>query len=309
MSTPEPVRVLAPAKINLALEVIGRRPDGYHDIDTVMTTLDLADRVTLSVRDPGAGLEVMLSGDYAAGIDAADDLSGRGARALAEAAGREPDLRIEVEKRIPSPAGLGGGASDAAAVLRGLNVLWALDWPAERLAEVGAGVGSDVPFFVYGGTARCTGRGEVVEPLKDLRPLRLLVLLPPVPGGPAKTARRYAALHQHDFSDGHRSQLLAQRIARNAPPPTSDLVNVFEAVIERTEPELVAHYARYTGSWAPRLHLCGAGPAVFLLVSENAKSSELRRDFARLGATVFEARTWPRAEARMVRGAAAGHAT
>src|SRR5690606_11283768 len=150
----------------------------------------------------------------------------------------------------------------------------------------------------------CTGRGEIVEPLKDLRPLRLLVLLPPVPAGPAKTARRYAALHEHDFTGGHRSQRLAHRIARNAPPPTNDLVNVFDAVIERSEPELVAPYARSTGSWAPRLHLCGAGPAVLLLVTADAKSSELRRDFAHLGATVFEARKWPRAQAlRIERGA------
>src|SRR5690606_11392371 len=154
-----------------------------------------------------------------------------------------PDVRIRVEKRIPSPAGLGGGSSDAAAVLRGLDALWGLGWDRERLAALGATIGSDVPFFVHGGVARCTGRGEIVEPIRDMRPLRVLILVPPVPGGPSKTARLYGALHAHDFTDGSRSHRLSQRLARHAPPPTNDLVNAFERVIERTDPELVAHYA------------------------------------------------------------------
>lgn len=288
------IRLRAPAKINLALEVLRRRDDGYHEIATVMTTLSLADRVTLR---PAPVLQVELRGEFARGIDAEDDLAGRAARALAEAAGRSPDVRIEVEKRIPSPGGLGGGSSDAGAVLRGLNVLWDLGWSAERLADVGATVGSDVPFFVHAGTAHCTGRGEIVEPLRDLREAKLLVLLPPIPVAANKTASLYGALHAHDFSDGHRTQRLAHRIARHAPPPTNDLINAFEGVVERTNPELVAHYAAYGQAAAPRLHLCGAGPAVYMFVREQARSALLRRDFEQLGATVFEARTLTRAAA------------
>ncbi len=300
MTTPDTgagVRLIAPAKINLALEVLHRRPDGYHEIDTVITTIDLADRVSIVQRDAGAGLQVILTGPHAAGIDAEDDLAGRAARLLATSAGREPDVQITVEKRIPSPAGLGGGSADAAAVLRGLDVLWGLQMDAEHLVTIGAQVGSDVPFLLTGGTARCTGRGDRVEVLRDIRPLRMLILVPPVPAGQAKTARRYAMLTPQDFSHGHTAQRLAHRIARNAPPPTNDLVNVFERVIERTQPELVAHYAVYSAAGAPRLHLCGAGPAVFLLVTEGAKIAELRRDFGVTGATVIEAHTLPRAAA------------
>ncbi|MGE3794986.1 MAG: 4-(cytidine 5'-diphospho)-2-C-methyl-D-erythritol kinase, partial [Dehalococcoidia bacterium] len=184
------LRLLAPAKINLALEVTARRPDGYHDIDTVMTTIDLADGVRLS---PAPALEVALTGPEARGIDPADDLAGRAARALAAAAGHEPAVRIEVSKRIAAPAGLGGGSSDAAAVLRGLNVLWGLNWSLERLAEVAATLGSDVPFFLHCGAARCTGRGDLVQPQRDLKPLRLLVLVPPDGAVQNKTARRYGA--------------------------------------------------------------------------------------------------------------------
>lgn len=299
------VRLIAPAKINLALEVLHKRPDGYHEIDTVMSTLDLADRVSVTERAAGAGLKVTLTGAYAAGIEPEDDLAGRAGRLLAEEMGRAPDLHIAIEKRIPSPAGLGGGSSDAAAVLRALNALWSLDLDPERLAAIGAKIGSDVPFFLTGGTARCTGRGDRVEVLRDMRPLRMLILVPPLPPGEAKTARRYAALTPHDFSHGHVAQRLAHRIARNAPPPTNDLVNAFERVIERTQPELVAHYAAYGAAGAPRLHLCGAGPAVFLLVTEGAKIAELRRDFGATGATVIEAHTLPRAAALKIERIAA----
>lgn len=293
------LRTLAPAKINLALEVIGRREDGYHDIDTVMTTIDLADRIEVRSAPAGAGLSVQLSGAFARGIDAADDLAGRAARALATAAERAPDLVIAVEKRIPSPAGFGGGSSDAAAVLRTLDALWNLHWSPPRLADLGATLGSDVPFFLTGGAARCTGRGEQVHALPDLRPLRLLALVPPLPVARDKTARRYRALHAHEFTDGGRSRRLAQRLARHAPPPTADLVNAFERVIERSDPELVAHYAEYAAAAGgqPRFHLCGSGPAVYIFVYEDAKLSELRRDFERAGAFVIDARTLGRAGA------------
>jgi 4-diphosphocytidyl-2C-methyl-D-erythritol kinase len=118
-----------------------------------------------------------------------------------------------------------------------------------------------------------------------------------VPASANKTAELYGSLHDHDFSDGHRTQRLAHRIARNAPPPTNDLINAFESVIERTNPELVAHFAAYSRAAAPRLHLCGAGPAVYMFVREQARSALLRRDFEQLGATVFEARTLTRAAA------------
>ncbi len=291
------LRLIAPAKVNLALEVLRRRNDGYHEVDTVMTTIDLADEVQLRVRRPDAGLDVRLIGPYAAEIDPADELAGRAARMIAEAAGRAPDISVEIEKRIPHPAGLGGGSSDAAAVLRGLHELWELDWPQDRLMELGASLGSDVPFFLAGGVARCTGRGEHVDPLPDLRPLSMLVLVPMVPTVPEKTKVRYAELQSRDFSDGTRSARLAQRLRRHAPPPVGDLVNVFEAVIERSDTELLAHYAVYRSAGAPTLHLCGAGPGVYLLVSERAKRADLVDAFQARGALVLPARTLGRAGA------------
>ena len=294
--SPTALSLIAPAKVNLALEVLGRRTDGFHDIETVLTTLSLHDTVRLERAET---IEVRLDGPQHAGIDPADDLGGRAARALAAAADADGALgaRITITKRIPHAAGLGGGSSDAAAVLRGLNVLWGLDWPVERLEQVAAELGSDVPFFLHGGTARCHGRGERVQPLRDLRPLRLLLILPPVPPAPEKTKRRYAALQPGDMSDGKRVFRLSQRIARGAPPPTNDLVNTFEAVVERTESELVAHYARYARTGIPRFHLCGAGPAIYCFVHEHARVRDLRAELEAVGAEVLVAETRPRARA------------
>ncbi|MSP22448.1 MAG: 4-(cytidine 5'-diphospho)-2-C-methyl-D-erythritol kinase [Dehalococcoidia bacterium] len=291
------VRVIAPAKLNLVLEVLGKRRDGYHDIDTVMTTIDLADELRLR---PHPTLEVSYDGPHARDLAVSaggTDLVTGAALALAAAAGIEPRAGIEVTKRIPHPAGLGGGSSDAAAALRGLNALWGLHWPAARLAEVAVTIGSDAPFFVYGGNAHCTGRGDTVEALRDLPELRVLVLVPPVGSQENKTARRYADLTRSDFSDGGRSQRLAYRVARGAPPPARDLYNTFEAVIERTDFELMGHFAAYRAVGAPTLHLCGSGPAAFLFVSERAKVSELRHHFREAGAEVIEARTLRRAAA------------
>jgi 4-diphosphocytidyl-2-C-methyl-D-erythritol kinase len=151
----------AAAKVNLTLEVLGKRADGYHEIATVMQAVDLSDRITL---DDADALE--LRSDSATVPSDASNLAWRAAAALREAARIETGVRIAVDKRIPVAAGLGGGSSDAAAVLIGLNRLWRLQWSIERLDEVAATLGSDVPFFLRGGAALARGRGEKVEALK-----------------------------------------------------------------------------------------------------------------------------------------------
>jgi 4-diphosphocytidyl-2-C-methyl-D-erythritol kinase len=297
-AAPPAVLAIAPAKINLALEILGRRDDGYHELETVITTIALADHVTVR---PAAALQVTFAGPGAVAIASDVDLAGSAARALAAAAGRAPEVAIEIEKRIPVAAGLGGGAADAAATLRALDRLWTLGWPVARLAAVGAQVGSDVPALLHGGVTHCRGRGELVEPLRDLRPLRLLVIVPPVPVQAGKTARRFAAVEPRDWSGGDRARRLAHRVARGAPPPAADLVNAFEAVVERTAPELVAHYARYAQlAGGGRLHLCGAGPAAYLFVREDARVAELRRELEATGAQVFATATLGRTAATVL---------
>ena len=153
----------APAKTNLWLRVTGQRPDGYHDISTRMLPLSLADEITLEPREEGEQIEFSCSDPNLPGGE--DNLALRAVRALEERCGRRFGARIHVEKMIPSGAGLGGGSSDAATVLLGLNRLFDLGFPPEQLAEVGARFGSDVPFFLFETVCDCAGRGEIVTPV------------------------------------------------------------------------------------------------------------------------------------------------
>ncbi len=155
------MRYPAPAKLNLFLHVVGRRADGYHLIQSAMRLIDLADELTIAVRDDGL---VVRAGEVA-GVAEADDLAIRAARLLRTAAGVQRGATIGIDKRIPMGGGLGGGSSDAATVLLVLNRLWALDWSRDRLIALGATLGADVPFFIGGGDAFVEGIGERVTPI------------------------------------------------------------------------------------------------------------------------------------------------
>jgi 4-diphosphocytidyl-2-C-methyl-D-erythritol kinase len=182
------VFVRAPAKVNLFLEVLRRRPDGYHDLATLMVAVSLYDTLELREGPPGAW---RLECDRPGLSTGPDNLVCRAADALRRRTGCEAGAAVRLWKRIPLAAGLAGGSSDAAAALAGLNALWRLGLSSAELAEVGAAVGSDVAFFFAAPAAWCTGRGEVVEPLRLGSTLHL-VLASPNEG--LSTARVFGAL-------------------------------------------------------------------------------------------------------------------
>ena len=161
------IRAVAPAKINLSLRVRSLRPDGYHEITTVFHAVSLADEVTVSAAAAGVGRIVTTVGDRTASVPGGDDnIAGRAAVALARHAGLpDPDVTIDIAKAIPVAAGMAGGSADAAAALVALRRLWNLDVSDAVLSEIGAQLGSDVPFSLMGGTARGIGRGEVLTPV------------------------------------------------------------------------------------------------------------------------------------------------
>ena len=182
----------APAKINLSLRVLRRREDGFHEIATRMAPVALADRLTLELLPGVASGVVEFSCDDASVPADETNLAVKAVRALELHTGPLPAVRIHLEKRIPHGAGLGGGSSDAAAVLRGLNELLALQLSAETLAAAAAATGSDVPFFLSGSVCDCTGRGEVVTAVPDFswRP-RVLLLKPPFGVSTPEAYRRW----------------------------------------------------------------------------------------------------------------------
>jgi 4-diphosphocytidyl-2-C-methyl-D-erythritol kinase len=170
---------LAPAKVNLDLLVTGRTPHGYHELDSLVVFADLGDRLTFSAAPT---LELVLEGPFANALqDAPDNLVLAAARRLAAAAGVPATARITLEKVLPVASGIGGGSADAAATLRGLARLWRLDWPADRLRELGLALGADVPVCVYGRPARLRGIGERLDPIRGLPDLPLVLVNPGIP--------------------------------------------------------------------------------------------------------------------------------
>jgi 4-diphosphocytidyl-2-C-methyl-D-erythritol kinase len=191
----------APAKLNLFLHVVGRRADGYHLLQSVFTLIDACDRLRFRVRDD-ARIERV---NDVAGVTSDEDLAVRAARLLQEASGTAQGVDIEIDKRIPMGGGLGGGSSDAATVLMAMNELWKTGFDREALAEIGAGLGADVPFFIFGRSAWAEGIGDRLRAV-DVPPRWYAVLTPPigvptqVAYGAAELTRNTEPLKMEDFS-------------------------------------------------------------------------------------------------------------
>jgi 4-diphosphocytidyl-2-C-methyl-D-erythritol kinase len=279
------LRLTAPAKINWTLEVLDRRPDGFHSVKTILQTIDLCDSLEL---EPAAELTVAATGE---GLPPPDEnLTLRAARLLQERTSYSGGARMRLTKSIPVAAGLGGGSSDAAAALRGLDRLWGLALPHERLVELAAEVGSDVPFFLYGGTALAEGRGERITPLPDAPRTAILVVVPPL-SIPHKTRRMYSLLGPEHYSDGAASDRFADALRRGRPLEDSDLYNVFSALAFRAFPELQACRQTLIQAGASAVHLAGSGPALFVLLRDEEQRERLARAAASAGARAFAATT------------------
>ncbi len=178
MGIQRPIKAPAPAKLNLYLDVLGRRDDGYHEIETVMQTIDLYDELLFAEGHEGEGLRLKCDAE---GMPAAEDnLVFKAAQLLHDRFGGGGNAAIEIRKHIPPGTGLGGGSSDAAETLAALCALWKLDAGTEQLEVLAAELGSDVPFFVRGGASLCRGRGEVIRPLICSATLHFVVVIPPL---------------------------------------------------------------------------------------------------------------------------------
>jgi 4-diphosphocytidyl-2-C-methyl-D-erythritol kinase len=290
-----PVVLKAHAKINLDLRVLQRRPDGYHELRTVFQALELHDSVKIEItgRRPFA-----LLGDAAAMPLDRTNLAWRAADALWTAAGRSGDpagVRITIRKRIPARAGLGGGSSDAAAVLVGLNRLWRLRLPPARLLELAATLGSDVPFFLIGGLALAFGRGEELYPLVDPGP-QPLVLVVPVEG--VSTADAYG-------------WLASARSARGGGPAGRPCdaagyhdmvsgvggVNDLQSPVEAAHPAIREAREQLTAAGAHLARMSGSGSALFGLFRSLPAARRAARALSRPGRTVLVTRTQPRGPA------------
>lgn len=245
------------AKINLFLRVLGKRPDGFHEICTIFQTVSLCDRLTFGEHE-----RIVLTCDDRNVPSGEGNLIVKAAKLLQENAAVKKGARIHLEKRIPAPGGLGGGSSNAAVALLGLIRLWRIEIDFETLCELGKTLGSDVPFFFYGGTALGTGRGTEIFPLEDFEENYILIVAPKID---VSTGAAFARLGASDLTNkGSKSILQICRDEANALYlQQTALENDFERVIFEIEPEVKRVKEMLLASGAKRALLSGSGASVF----------------------------------------------
>lgn len=266
------IRLRAGCKVNLGLRVLGRRPDGYHELDSVFWPLAFpCDELLLRPR-PGAGISVTCD---APGVDPDRNTLTRAHAAFAALAGEAPGLEVTLRKRIPTGAGLGGGSSDAASLLLWLNSVRAHPLPPEALARAALAVGADVPFFLCGCPSRVTGIGEMVEPLAGPWPPLFLVLV--FPGIHVATAEAFARLDELRASaapGGGQNDLTKSPGAANGNrligAARLDLQNDLEAAVFPRHPQLAELKAEFGRLGALAAGMTGSGSSVFGLFAAKA---------------------------------------
>lgn len=257
--------VKAPAKINLSLDVLYKRPDGYHEVKMIMTTIDLADRIELTPL-PYDAIEIASHNRFVP--DDQRNLAYQAAKILKERFGVRQGVAISIAKTIPVAAGLAGGSSDAAATLRGLNKLWNLGLTLDELAKLGAEIGSDVSFCVYGGTAVATGRGEKIEHIPAPPPCWVILAKPTVG---VSTAEVYRNLKLDSLIHPDVNAMVEAIKNHDYRGICSHVGNVLEEVTLKMHPE-VAHIKEQMKKFgADAVLMSGSGPTVFGLVQHDSR--------------------------------------
>ncbi|MBN1176755.1 MAG: 4-(cytidine 5'-diphospho)-2-C-methyl-D-erythritol kinase [Dehalococcoidales bacterium] len=277
------VTVTAPAKLNLTLEVLRKRDDGYHEIRSVIQAIDWCDTLHFEV-----GKDVSFKCDME-GWSAEASLVSRAAQLVKEAAG-DKGASITIEKRIPLLSGLGGDSSDAAAVLRGLNDFWQLNLSQEKLRELAAQLGSDVFFFLQGGTALVEGRGERVTPLPSLPETWAVLVVPDVPVKKGKTAAMYASLIPGYFTDGAITGRLVDTLRKGMGFSPSQLFNTF-GNIAFISGKLRTYKEHLVKMGAPGIHLAGSGPTLFTMFMDKSTAEKFYESCVKQGMKTYLART------------------
>ena len=251
--------VRAYAKINLTLDVLGQRTDGYHDLATVMQTVDLYDAICLSAVEDNQ-VQIVCSMPE---LSNDENLAIRAVHMVRQRLAIKQGVLIELHKRIPMAAGLGGGSSDAAAVLLALQHWWHLQLSPSDLLDIASSLGADVPFFLTGGLALCEGRGERVTALSSNWPrtMRWLLLLKPAIS--VSTAAVFRNLPASDYTDGMHSRAVCTALTAGQSPELEDLHNCFERSVLETYPEVALSREGLLQAGASFVRLSGTGPTLF----------------------------------------------
>lgn len=247
------------AKVNLTLEILGKRRDGYHNLASVMQAVDLFDSLVITESD-----DVLVTCDDDE-ITPEINLATKAAQVLQQKTGVSLGANISIQKNIPVSAGMGGGSTDAAAALRGLNKLWKLGLSLDELTDLAADVGSDVPFLIRGGTSLVQGRGEDVTPIAPAKIPKLLILTPEIDltNHTAKTASVFSHVNESMFTRGNLTHKLAARIRAGGDCPPEFFFNQFGTLADQLFPGWSEQRDHLMSLGARDVMLCGAGPSMF----------------------------------------------
>ena len=281
------VTVEANAKINLTLDILGKRPDGFHEVAMVMQTIGLHD--TLVMEKTERDIELSINVPWLKADE--KNLAWRATELIRQEYGLEGGVRIELTKRIPVAAGLAGGSADAAAVLKGMNDLYGLQLDEEKLCELGARLGSDIPFCIMGGTMLATGRGEVLTRLSDMPETWVVLAKPRIS---VSTAWAYQNYDEQGADRHPDNEAIKQAIARgNRKAVAGLLCNVLESVTIKKYDVIAEYKQMMLDKGAMASMMSGSGPTVFGL-AKNREQAEAIADVLRqeTNADVFVTRTF-----------------
>ncbi|MFD2681350.1 4-(cytidine 5'-diphospho)-2-C-methyl-D-erythritol kinase [Bacillus seohaeanensis] len=257
--------IKAPAKINLSLDVLHKRLDGYHEVEMVMTTIDLADRLELVPLEENV-IKILSQNRFVP--DDQRNLAYQAAQVLKEKLNIKKGVAISIDKVIPVAAGLAGGSSDAAATLKGLNSLWNLGLSLEELAEIGSEIGSDVSFCVHGGTALATGRGEKIQHIPS-PPSCWVILAKPTIG--VSTADVYQNLDLKNVQHPNTQAMISALEQGSYKGICENLGNVLESVTLKMHPEVTQIKNQMERFGADSVLMSGSGPTVYGLVHHESR--------------------------------------
>lgn len=290
MPPPRSVFVPAYAKINWTLDVLGKREDGYHELRSVMQTIALCDTIRFTLDESETPGSIRFTCDVPA-LRTEDNLAVRAAHLLRRLAGRDvPTVRIELNKHIPVQAGLGGGSSDAAAVLKTLNILWNLGLGTYELERAAAELGSDVPFFIHGGTALIEGRGERVTTLPDAEQLWLVVVKPNIG---ISTPAVFRALTPEHYGRGCSSEAVTSAIRAGAQVPFERLHNDLEPGVLRNVHKVARAHDALCGAGADTVLMSGSGASLFAPFRDLDSAARVYASVAATGLAAWLTHTLP----------------
>lgn len=271
MSNPTQVNISAPAKVNLGLEIVSRRPDGYHELRSVLAMIAITDTLSLKVVTDASAAGI----DGIPGVTPADNLIMKAIAAFNQRAETRTLIHARVMKAIPSPAGLGGASSNAAASLVAMNHLHGNPLSGEVLHDLAATLGSDVPFFLGSPAALASGTGAVLSPLPS--PTGYLLIVVPQIDLISKTAKLYGMIEPVDYSTGSHVEYIAKCLASRQVIPHQDLVNAFERPLVKLMPYVRKITRVMKEAGCEHVALSGSGPAHYALFDEESEAQSAKQ--------------------------------